>query len=329
MFADRVSTSDSEGPGRGSSSKPPRKRRAVAKPPTKSVAVFSEERLDTTDSEHGNEPTGAKAKPTGKTASKKPTEKKIKKQAKKPKAKTSRSPLAHRSSAAGELPANSGAFAYARWAYGKLTAEQLSNVSSRATHEPPLRVGSLCSGMCTESLAFKALEQCDPKNFSHVLAFVCENDKRKLEFLQQRYPDAVAFDDIALFAKPPVKDAHGKPHDPIPCDMLLGGFSCKCLSGLTTQPKSVKSAGPTGVTLRGTFDYLRSLSWEQRPRTCIFENACRSIASPSAGLSHACTCLCRCLLLVVWPQARAEEGCINEFGYELTRGLELFPFCLA
>ncbi len=300
MFADRVDTSDSEDPCRGKSGQPPRKRRPAAEPPTKAVAVFSEDRLDTSDSEHGNKPTGA----TRKKASKKPTEKKIKKLAKKPKAKTSRSPLAGCSSVDGGLPANSGAFAYARWAYGRLTAEQLSNVSSRATHGPALRVGSLCSGMSTESLAFKALEQCDPKNLSHVLAFVCENDKRKLEFLQQRYPEAVAFDDIALFAKPPVKDAKGEPHDPIPCDMLLGGFSCKCLSGLTTQPKSVKAEGSTGLTLRGTFDYLRSLSWEQRPLICIFENACNSVAPPPAVLSvshaHACTYLRRCLLLVVW-----------------------------
>lgn len=149
-----------------------------------------------------------------------------------------------------DVPDNGGALAFARWAGGKLSNEHMSNLANYATRE--LRVGSLCSGMGTEFLAMEALQQI--AKVPYKMAFVCEKDPRKLQFLVERHPQALSFQDVTIFGQPLVKDTKGIVHDVPPCDILFGGFSCKDLSALTPNPKSVQAKGSTGVTLRGILD---------------------------------------------------------------------------
>ena len=282
QWGDRIDTSDYDKEPPPAPRKRPAAKLGEAKLGEAKVAtMFDEGRIDTSEPEPDPKPQ-KKARVT-KQATKKPAGAVAKKPAgtvaKKPAGATSSSgaagldevakPEVTKKPAGKHWPDNSGVFAYTRWAGNRLSEDEFQHLVKQAEH--PLMVGSLCSGMGTEVLALKAVQQLSTK-LSFTLAFVCEKDERKLSFLRERHPEAKAFKDIAVFADPVVRDADGLSQDVPPCDVLFGGFSCKDLSGLNTKPMSVQAAGSTGTTLRGTFDYLDSFSKDDRPRLVFLEN---------------------------------------------------------
>jgi site-specific DNA-cytosine methylase len=172
-------------------------------------------------------------------------------------------------SAPSALPLNSGAFAYARWvADTQLSDEEKLGMS----HLGDLVVGSLCTGMCTEALAFEALRRAMPETFPKVtIAFVCESNNAKQGLLSRLLPDSILVGDVSDLADDPVSDTSGKQWDRPRCDWLIGGLSCKCLSKLNNSPQSVMGDGPTGITVKGTLTYLDSMSFEERPDVVTVE----------------------------------------------------------
>jgi site-specific DNA-cytosine methylase len=168
-----------------------------------------------------------------------------------------------------ELPVNSGAFAYARWVVEtKLTMEERLSITKLGD----LVVGSLCTGMCTEALAFEALRRAMPETFPKVtIAFVCENNIAKQNLLSRLLPETILVAELSDLADDLVTDTTGKQWDKPHVNWLIGGLSCKCLSKLNNYPQSVLGDGPTGVSVKGMLSYLDSLSFEARPDVVTIE----------------------------------------------------------
>lgn len=168
-----------------------------------------------------------------------------------------------------ELPSNSGAFAYARWVIEtKLNMEEKLSMS-KLGH---LVVGSLCTGMCTEALAFEALRRAMPDTFPKVtIAFVCESNVAKQKMLSRLLPEAIVVGELSDLAEDLVTDTSGVQWDKPNVNWLIGGLSCKCLSRLNNNPQSVLGDGPTGVSVRGMLGYLDSLSFDARPDVVTIE----------------------------------------------------------
>ena len=170
-----------------------------------------------------------------------------------------------------EMPGNSGAFAYAKWCVELLSPEDADHLSML----PPLRVGSMCSGMCTEALAFKAIQMAmltRRGQFPDVtIEFVVENCQAKRKILRKFLPTALVLTEIGDLAKSVVEDSYGNQCDQPTCDWLIGGLSCKCLSQLNSNPQPLLGDGPTGVSVRGMLTYIESLTFERRPRVVTIE----------------------------------------------------------
>jgi site-specific DNA-cytosine methylase len=168
-----------------------------------------------------------------------------------------------------ELPSNSGAFAYARWVVEtKLTIEEKLSMSKLGD----LVVGSLCTGMCTEALAFEALRRAMPETFPKVkVAFVCESNVAKQQLLSHLLPETILVGEVSDLADDLLTDTSGKQWDKPRVNWLIGGLSCKCLCRLNNHPQSVLGDGPTGVSVKGMLSYLDSLSFEARPDVVTIE----------------------------------------------------------
>ena len=99
----------------------------------------------------------------------------------------------------GEGPETSGAFAYGRWAAARLeTLGILRNVAARTSSQAvqPLRFGSLCTGLGTDSIAIAAIGRAlvdQGQSFSAISVFACESDERKLKSLMARLRDVHHF----------------------------------------------------------------------------------------------------------------------------------------
>jgi site-specific DNA-cytosine methylase len=183
-----------------------------------------------------------------------------------------------------DLPLNSGAFAYARWVVDmKLTIEEKLNFSKLGN----LVVGSLCTGMCTEALAFEALRRAMPETFPKVtIAFVCESNDAKRNLLSRLLPDTIVVGQMADLAEDTLTDTSGKQWDKPHVNWLIGGLSCKCLSKLNRYPQSVMGDGPTGVTVKGMLNYLDSLSFEKRPDVVTVEEVLDLLTKRSCEDEH-------------------------------------------
>ncbi len=252
--------------------KPPARRR----PEKPSAAVLSHrarssaslKRSDCFETDDEEEATGSA------TCAAKPPRKLRKKPATSAKAATQSGPKEHQKviSAKGpepteDLPTSSGAFAYARWAgHKKLTPAELGVLSQKVS------VGSVCSGMSTETLALEAIRRVHPQ-FNYDVKLVCESAPAKLKFLRAKHPGAVHVEDIQTLAKSPqIKSADGKVYDRPVVDILFAGISCKGVSGLNVSPESVLGKGSTGNTLRGLRDFIEALPHEERPQLLFLEN---------------------------------------------------------
>jgi site-specific DNA-cytosine methylase len=164
---------------------------------------------------------------------------------------------------------NSGAFAYARWVVEKmLTLAEKLKISKLGD----IVVGSMCTGMCTEALAFEALRRAMPETFPKVsIAFVCESNVAKQNVLSRLLPETILLGEMSDLATDPVTDTSGKQYDRPHVNWLIGGLSCKCLCRLNNHPQSVLGDGPTGVSVKGMLSYLDSLSFEARPDVVTIE----------------------------------------------------------
>ena len=170
-----------------------------------------------------------------------------------------------------EMPRNSGAFAYAKWCVELLSPEDADHLSML----PPLRVGSMCSGMCTEALAFKAIQMAMLNRLGKfpdvTIEFVVENCQAKRKILKRFLPTALVLCEIGDLANKVVEDSDGNQRDQPTCDWLIGGLSCKCLSQLNSNPQPLLGDGPTGVSVRGMLTYIESLTFECRPQVVTIE----------------------------------------------------------
>jgi len=180
------------------------------------------------------------------------------------------------------VPQNCGAFAYAKWVVDTKT----SDVDVQAMAKlPNITIGSFCSGMCTEALAFEALRRaCPPDDtFPKVtFDFLCEKDPAKLSLLKTMHPRSLHIADATALENDLVTDCDGKCWDkPTPL-WLIAGLSCKCLSTLNTKPKSVLGDGPTGETVRAMLKYLESIHPAKRPMVVTIEEV--------SGLLHQRKC---------------------------------------
>ena len=126
----------------------------------------------------------------------------------------------------------------------------------------PLALGSVCSGMSTETVALEALKRALP-SFRYEVKLLCEIDRKKLRFLKSLHPHAKRYVDVRS-----LKHEDGLP----PVDILFAGISCKSVSRLNMTAESVLSMkGSTGQTLSGLNGYLGALPFEQRPRLLFLE----------------------------------------------------------
>ena len=178
-------------------------------------------------------------------------------------------------------PERSSALGYATWACSRLSALQRSSICAR-----PRRFLSFCSGMASEVLASNAIVagldlQGNTLEVQHVAA--CELDDKKRAFLIQHYPEfGSVFKDVTDMKEPLILDE--KSGDPVQrpeADVLVTGFSCKDISGLTTKPKSERgdNNGTSANTLRGTLGYIQACPWADRPNMVVLENAAGSVQS--------------------------------------------------
>jgi hypothetical protein len=194
-------------------------------------------------------------------------------------------PSAHRS----PRPEQSSAQGYASWACARLSALQRRNICAR-----PRRFLSFCTGMATEVLAADAIArglqlQGNTMEVQHVAG--CELDEKKRAFLIQHFGEyGSVFRDVTDMANQYVLDE--KTHESVlrpEADVLVTGFSCKDISGLTTKPKSERgdNHGTSANTLRGTLRYIQACAWESRPDMVVLENV------RASGELH-CTLALRC-----------------------------------
>ena len=194
-------------------------------------------------------------------------------------------PSAHRS----PRPEQSSAQGYAIWVCARLSALQRRNICAR-----PRRFLSFCTGMATEVLAAYAIatglqQQGSTMEVQHVAG--CELDEKKRAFLIQHFGEyGSVFRDVADMANQYVLDE--KTHEAVlrpEADVLVTGFSCKDISGLTTKPKSERgdNNGTSANTLRGTLRYIQACAWENRPDMVVLENV-------RASVELCCTWALRC-----------------------------------
>ena len=147
-----------------------------------------------------------------------------------------------------------------------------------------LCVGSVCSGMSTETVALEALKRAAPP-FRYGVKLVCELEPAKLKYLRKLHPTAHHAKDVrglkseSDLATPPL------------LDVLFAGISRKCVSKLNMTPDSVLSMkGSTGQTLRGLRDFVLAMPFEVRPKAMFLENVAALDAKRAVeGHRHATT----------------------------------------
>ena len=109
----------------------------------------------------------------------------------------------------------------------------------------------------------------------------CEVDDKKRALLIQHFAKfGNVFRDVTDMANQYILDekTHEAVHRP-EADVLVTGFSCKDISGLTTKPKSERgdNTGTSANTLRGTLRYIQACAWENRPDMVVLENVRASV----------------------------------------------------
>ena len=169
------------------------------------------------------------------------------------------------------MPDNGGAFAYARWVVAaKMDGADIDSLAKLSG----LTVGSFCSGMCTESLAFEAIRRALPHSQSLPAVrfeFVCESNREKLNLLKTQHPHAIHIVNAADLVGDVVEDCEGKVWDQPQPAWIIAGLSCKCLSNLNHTPKSVIGDGPTGNSVRALLNYVESIPFANRPQVVTIE----------------------------------------------------------
>ena len=147
-----------------------------------------------------------------------------------------------------EPPSTSGAFDFARWVLLVcLGAKELDMLRTLHVSEP-LQVGSICTGMATETLALEAIRRSCP-SFNYTVAFVCEKEKAKMKQLKVRHPLALHVNDVAFLSESKIRNSDGRLVERPAVDLLISGFSCKSISKMNMKPESVLGKGSTGTTL--------------------------------------------------------------------------------
>ena len=94
----------------------------------------------------------------------------------------------HADAASGDatsLPEASGTLTYANW----LALHKLSGTELQVLGQKELRVGSVCSGMSTETVALEALKEVVPP-FRNDVKLVSELEPAKLKYLRKLHPTA-------------------------------------------------------------------------------------------------------------------------------------------
>ena len=188
-------------------------------------------------------------------------------------------PVARPSAHSSARPEQSSAQGYATWACARLSALQRRSICAR-----PRRFLSFCTGMATEVLATHAIAtglqlQGSTMEVAHVAG--CEVDDKKRALLIQHFAEfGNVFRDVTDMANQYILDE--KTHEAVQrpeADVLVTGFSCKDISGLTTKPKSERgdNNGTSANTLRGTLRYIQACAWENRPDMVVLENVRASV----------------------------------------------------
>ena len=171
----------------------------------------------------------------------------------------------HADAASGDatnLPEASGTFTYAHW----LVVHKLSGTELQVLGQTELRVGSVCSGMSTETVALEALKRVAPP-FRYDAKLVCELEPAKLKYLRKLHPTAHHSKGVRDLKSE--SDLVTRP----PLDVLFAGISCKSVSKLNMTPDSVLSMkGSTGQTLSGLRYFVLVMPFEVRPKVILLEN---------------------------------------------------------
>ena len=169
---------------------------------------------------------------------------------------------------ANDPPEASGVFAYAHWlALHKLSEHEVNSLGAKE-----LRVGSVCSGMSTETVALEALKRVAPP-FRYDVKLLCELKPTKLKFLRKLHPAAHLAKDVRGLQRQSDLIGRGSPATRPLCEVLFAGISCKSVSGLNVTPESVLSlGGSTGQTLSGLHGFVGATPFELRPKVILLEN---------------------------------------------------------
>lgn len=152
-----------------------------------------------------------------------------------------------------------------------------------------LLVGSACSGSEIARVTFEEigrLLKCRVRS-----SFTCEKEPWKREWIQHVVEPFVAdegaccFGDIETLGGRRAKcERHGRLCEVQSCFAFSAGFSCKSLSKLNTQRRSMTAClqqeiGSSGRTFCGLREYLRS----HRPRVLVLENVEELISAGDGG----------------------------------------------
>lgn len=171
-------------------------------------------------------------------------------------------------------PKSSSVFDVLGWAIEhKLTDAERENIERNGR----ITVSSMNTGMAMDDIALMGIEHamrhCGFSGVEFARGFKCENNPKKLSWLEAAYPSTKHFfSNNTELAMAISKDTQGnRLQRPPHCDVLTMGISCKDISGLTTKPKSINDKGESGATWRQLWQYLERLPFEARPRALCLE----------------------------------------------------------
>jgi site-specific DNA-cytosine methylase len=172
-----------------------------------------------------------------------------------------------------QLPVSSGVFDYMEWAVNHvLTDAEKDSVCRKA----PLSIGSMCSGMGTEDLACRAIENAMLRagrvSFKTHSAYKAESNDDKIDFLKRHTTGSTQiFASNADLAQAEAQNVNKEIVARPTSKVLTAGIVCIDISSMTTTPRAVSGAGKSGDSLRGLLDSLGSMSLGERPILVILE----------------------------------------------------------
>jgi site-specific DNA-cytosine methylase len=171
------------------------------------------------------------------------------------------------------VPATSGVFDYIQWVVDKILTDDERNALCKHS---PISIGSMCSGMGTEDLVCRAIEnamlQAGRDSFKTQSIYKAESDDKKIAFLKRHTHSCThIFPSNASLAHAEVEDVDGQIVARPSSKILTAGIVCIDISSMSSTPQPVSGVGKSGESLQGLLESLRSMSLAERPILVILE----------------------------------------------------------